>query len=199
MSRRIPVWAITAAVLLALPAAPAQALPRGTHVQLFKHGLRQVVDMAWVPGTRKLFYDEKNTGRIRVIVRGRLLRRPCANLDVVNDGERGALGLALDPAYATNHYLYVYFTKRSPLENRVTRFIVRSNRCTHPHPLVTTGRSMPEPLCTHRCSMACPRSCAKTRLCLIVQVGSTRRVCSICVARSLRRARTLAGTTPSTS
>jgi len=137
VSRRIPVWAITAAVLLALPAAPAQALPRGTHVQLFKHGLRQVVDMAWVPGTRKLFYDEKNTGRIRVIVHGRLLRRPCANLDVVNDGERGALGLALDPAYATNHYLYVYFTKRSPLENRVTRFIVRSNRCTHPHPLVT--------------------------------------------------------------
>ena len=57
---------------LALPAR-AQALPPGTHVQLFKGGLNQVVDMAHVPGTEKLFFTEKNTGKIRVILHGRLL------------------------------------------------------------------------------------------------------------------------------
>jgi len=118
-------------------AAPAQALPRGTHVQTFMTGLNQVVDMAFVPGSRTIFYDEKNTGRIRVIVRGHLLSQPCRDLDVVSDGERGALGLVLDPHYRRTHWLYVYFTKRSPLQNRVTRFTVIDHRCTHPHPLVT--------------------------------------------------------------
>ncbi len=131
--------AIALATLAAALLAPgrAQALPPGTHVQLFKGGLNQVVDMAHVPGTEKLFFTEKNTGKIRVILHGRLLATACANLDVVSDGERGALGLALDPRYRQTHFLYVYFTKHSPLENRVTRFTVRHNRCIHPHPLIT--------------------------------------------------------------
>jgi aldose sugar dehydrogenase len=118
-------------------AARADALPPGTHVQTYLSGLNQVVDMAYVPHSRKLFFTEKDTGKIRVVLRGHLRSRACANLDVVSDGERGALGLALDPHYRANHWLYVYFTKRRPLENRVTRFTVDHNRCTHPHPIVT--------------------------------------------------------------
>lgn len=106
-------------------------------MQLFKGGLNQVVDMAHVPGTEKLFFTEKNTGKIRVILHGRLLARACVNLDVVSDGERGALGLVLDPKYRQTHWIYVYFTKRAPLENRVTRFTVRNNRCIQAHPLIT--------------------------------------------------------------
>ena len=130
---------LAAAVLLVVAlAAPSQAhaLTRGTHVEVFKRGLNQVVDMAYVPRSTTLFYTEK-TGAIRVIVSHRLLPTPCVTLDVVSDGERGALGLVLDPDYRTNHYLYVYFTKRSPLENRVTRFTVINDRCRHAHPLIT--------------------------------------------------------------
>jgi aldose sugar dehydrogenase len=135
--RRWPLAALAAAALALLAPARAQALPPGTHVQLFMGGLDQVVDIAYVPHSRKLFFTEKDTGKIRVIVRHHLLARSCVHLDVVSNGERGALGLALDPDYATNHYLYVYFTKRRPLENRVTRFKVENNRCTHAHPLIT--------------------------------------------------------------
>ena len=126
----------SAAVALLLPARAA-ALPPGAHVQVFKGGLNFPVDMAYVPNSHKLFFTEKNTGAIRVILNGQLLPTPCVDLDVVNDGERGALGLVLDPHYPQNHFIYVYFTKRSPLENRVTRFTVRDNRCINAHPIIT--------------------------------------------------------------
>jgi aldose sugar dehydrogenase len=130
--------ALMAAVAVALLApATASALPQGAHVRLFMGGLNSPVDMAFVPNTQKLFFTEKNTGAIRVIVNGNLLPAPCVDLDVVSDGERGALGLVLDPHYSQNHFIYVYFTKRLPLENRVTRFTVSNNRCTNGHPLIT--------------------------------------------------------------
>jgi glucose/arabinose dehydrogenase len=130
------VLAAFAAAALLTPARAA-ALPPGTHVQLFKGGLNFPVDIAYVPNSHKLFFTEKNTGAVRVILNGSLLPAPCVVLDVVNDGERGALGLALDPNYASNHFIYVYFTKRLPLENRVTRFTVVNNRCTAAHPIIT--------------------------------------------------------------
>ena len=135
---RRPLAVLPACLAAALVApAPALALPPGAHVQLFKGGLNSPVDMAYVPNSHKLFFTEKNTGAIRVILDGNLLPTPCVDLDVVSDGERGALGLALDPGYHTNHFIYVYFTKRSPLENRVTRFTVVNNRCVNAHPIVT--------------------------------------------------------------
>jgi glucose/arabinose dehydrogenase len=140
--RRAVVALVACAGIALLAPARASALPRGTHVQLFKGGLDSPVDMAYVPNTHKLFFTEKNTGAIRVIVNGNLLATPCVDLDVMSDGERGALGLALDPNYRANHFLYVYFTKRSPLENRVTRFTVRDNRCINAHPIITGIRSV---------------------------------------------------------
>jgi glucose/arabinose dehydrogenase len=108
---------------------PAQGLPRRARVETYKRGLAFPVDMAWVRGTRKVFFTEKNTGKVRVLVRRRLLDRACVNLDVSSSGERGALGIALHPHFRRNRYLYVYYTNASPLENRVARFEVRGNRC----------------------------------------------------------------------
>ena len=45
------------------------------------------------------------------------------SLTVDSSGERGLLGIAFDPNFATNHYLYVYYTvPTSPIHNRVSRF-----------------------------------------------------------------------------
>ena len=107
----------------------AQALPEGTRVERYEGDLAFPVDMAWVKGTNKIFFTEKNTGRIRVMDGRRLLGRACIDLAVQNSGERGALGIALHPRYKRNHYLYVYYTNSSPVENRVDRFKVRNNRC----------------------------------------------------------------------
>jgi glucose/arabinose dehydrogenase len=114
-------------------AAPAKA---GFRVVRYHGGLNFPVDMAWVRDTKKIFFTEKNTGNVRVMIGGRLLSKPCVNLSVNGAGERGALGIALRSHYHRNHELYVYYTNASPLENRVTRFTVHHNRCTEAKPIL---------------------------------------------------------------
>ena len=128
--------AVGVAAVVLFP-APVLALPDGTEVQAYETGLAFPVDMAWVKGTKKIFFTEKDSGNIRVLNKGKLLATSCRNLDVDNSGERGALGIALDPDYQDNHRLYVYYTNRDPLENRVTRFKVKNNRCKNPTNIIT--------------------------------------------------------------
>src|SRR5205823_1926652 len=60
---------------------------------------------------------------MRLFKTGSLLSTPFVSLKVDSSGERGLLGIAFDPNFATNHYLYVYYTVvTSPLHNRVSRF-----------------------------------------------------------------------------
>ncbi|MCA1674025.1 MAG: PQQ-dependent sugar dehydrogenase [Actinobacteria bacterium] len=122
--------ALLAALVLALVApAPGRAIPAGTRVETYEGGLDFPVDMAWVPGTNKIFFTEKS-GRIRVMVGRRLLAEPCARLDVESSGERGLLGIALSPRFDTNRKLFVYYTNLVPLEHRIASFVVENNRCT---------------------------------------------------------------------
>ena len=116
---------------------PAHALPSGTEIRSYEQGLSFPVDMAWVKETRKIFFTEKNTGKVRVM-RGRtLLAEPCVDLDVANASEQGALGIVLHPRFETNHFLFVYYTNATPLENRVARFVVEDNVCTQRTEIVT--------------------------------------------------------------
>ncbi|HYY45288.1 MAG TPA: PQQ-dependent sugar dehydrogenase [Actinomycetota bacterium] len=135
--RRFLPATVIAAGLVALTPGAAASLPSGTGVQVYKSGLHFPVDMAWVHGTNKLFFTEKNSGKIRVLAGRALLARPCATLPVNAAGERGLLGIALDPRFKTNYRLYVYYTNASPLENRVRRFVVRDNLCIQGRNIIT--------------------------------------------------------------
>src|SRR5437773_11006518 len=65
---------------------------------------------------------------MRVIKTGSLLSTPFVSLTVDSSGERGLLGIAFDPNFATNHYLYGYYTvATSPIHNRVSRFTAAGN------------------------------------------------------------------------
>ena len=128
MFRRVVIPALATIQLLSV-AAPAIGLPRGSQVQTYQGNLSFPVDMAWVRGTNKIFFTEKNTGRIRVMEGKNLLGTPCRDLAVASSGERGLLGIALHPNFKNNKFLYVYWTDASPLQNKVTRFTVRNNRC----------------------------------------------------------------------
>ncbi|MFN2490563.1 MAG: sorbosone dehydrogenase family protein [Actinomycetota bacterium] len=123
-------------VLLGMPSTVAFALPHNARVKTYKNGLNFPVDMAWAKGTRRIFFTEKNSGKVRVMIGRKLRAKACVDLNVSSSGERGALGVALHPHFRKNHKLYVYYTKASPLENRVTRFKVRRNRCTKPKHIV---------------------------------------------------------------
>jgi glucose/arabinose dehydrogenase len=63
------------------------------------------------------------TGQVRIIKNGSLLATPFLSLSVDSSGERGLLGIAFDPNFFTNHYVYVYYTVPTfPIHNRVSRF-----------------------------------------------------------------------------
>ena len=64
--------------------------------------------MALAPDGR-IFVAEQG-GRLRVIENGALLPTPFVTLNVHFSGERGLLGVTLDPAFSVNQYVYVYYT-----------------------------------------------------------------------------------------
>src|ERR1700709_1635717 len=79
--------------------------------------------------TDHLFIVEQ-TGSIRVLDlnTGQVLATPFLNLAVDSNGERGLLGLAFDPDYATNGFFYVYRTAPgATAHNEVDRYHVSAN------------------------------------------------------------------------
>jgi glucose/arabinose dehydrogenase len=77
--------------------------------------------MAFAPDGR-LFVCQQ-TGELRVIKNGALLATPFVTLAVDSSGERGLLGVAFDLDFATNQFVYVYYTATTPaIHNRVSRF-----------------------------------------------------------------------------
>jgi glucose/arabinose dehydrogenase len=70
----------------------------------------------------------QQTGELRVIKNGAVLPTPFVTLNVNSDGERGLLGVAIDPNYATNRFVYVYYTATTPtIHNRVSRFTANAS------------------------------------------------------------------------
>lgn len=77
--------------------------------------------MAFAPDGR-LFVCQQ-TGQLRVIKNGALLPTPFVSLSVDSSGERGLLGIAFDPNFSSNNFLYVYYTTSvAPIHNRISRF-----------------------------------------------------------------------------
>ena len=78
-------------------------------------------DMAIAPDGRA--FVAQKYGQLRVIEDGALLPNPFVSVTPNGTGERGLLGVTLDPAFSTNGYVYVYYTvATSPIHNRVSRF-----------------------------------------------------------------------------
>jgi glucose/arabinose dehydrogenase len=97
------------------------ALPPGFVETSVVAGLAAPTAMELAPDGR-LFVAEQ-TGALRIVKDGQLLPAPFVQLDVDSRGERGLLGIAFDPAFATNSFVYVYYTvPGSPAHNRVSRF-----------------------------------------------------------------------------
>ena len=57
--------------------------------------------------------NDQNGASVRVFKDGQLLPERALTLDVCGDSERGLLGIALDPDFATNGYVYLYYTRQA--------------------------------------------------------------------------------------
>jgi glucose/arabinose dehydrogenase len=99
----------------------ATTLPTGFTETTFVSGLSSPTAMQFAPDGR-LFIAQQG-GALRVVKNGQLLSSPFITLSVNSTGERGLLGIAFDPNFSSNNYIYLYYTiNTSPARNRVSRF-----------------------------------------------------------------------------
>ncbi|MGC5325441.1 PQQ-dependent sugar dehydrogenase [Brevibacillus sp. SYSU BS000544] len=87
-------------------------------------------EMAFSPDGR-IFFTQR-PGTIKVIQAGKVLPQPVISFPspFVSEGEGGLLGLALDPDFAQNHYMYAYhsYIDQGIIYNRVLRLREQNNR-----------------------------------------------------------------------
>src|SRR5262249_15936569 len=108
-------------ILFVVSALPAATLPTGFTEMLVANGLANPTAMEFAPDGR-LFVCLQG-GQFRVIKDGALLATPFVTLNVDPNGERGLLGIAFDPNFAGNQYVFVYYTvPGTTAHNRVSRF-----------------------------------------------------------------------------
>jgi glucose/arabinose dehydrogenase/plastocyanin len=94
-------------------------------------------NMAFAPDSR-LFFTEKNTGKIRIMKDDIVLPTPFATIsDYYVNWEQGLLGLTIDPKFEQNHFVYLYYvsidnkTGGAQIFNRVVRFTENNNHGTN--------------------------------------------------------------------
>jgi glucose/arabinose dehydrogenase len=104
-------------------------LPAGFTEATVATGLTNATAMEFSPDGR-LFVLEQ-TGDVE-LVRSDGSTGTALHLNVDSQGERGLLGIAFDPSYSANHYVYLYYTNPSPgaatwaagEHNQLSRFTV---------------------------------------------------------------------------
>ena len=101
--------------------ASAATLPFGFVETTVASGIASPTAMAIAPDGRIFVCSQ--TGALRVIKNGVLLSTPFVTITVDSTGERGLLGVAFDPNFNLNRFIYLYHTvPGTPPHNRVTRF-----------------------------------------------------------------------------
>ena len=99
----------------------AATVPSGFADELVASGLSSPTAMGFAPDGR-LFVCQQG-GQLRVIKNGGLLATPFVTVTTTASGERGLLGVTFHPSFATNGFVYVYYTATTPtIHNRVSRF-----------------------------------------------------------------------------
>ncbi|HLI50499.1 MAG TPA: PQQ-dependent sugar dehydrogenase [Thermomicrobiaceae bacterium] len=123
---------------VASPASPTTREPSETPtaeslvafmVEMVATGLEIPWDMSFLPDGR-IFLTER-PGHVRLIENGKLDPTPVATIeDVLPLAEGGLLGIAGDPGFETNHWIYLYYTHQTANgpRNQVVRYTESDNR-----------------------------------------------------------------------
>jgi glucose/arabinose dehydrogenase len=124
MAKIVRRWRGLVAFALVLGALQLKAatLPTGfTETQFGSNFNGTPTAMAFAPDGR--LFVCLQTGQLRVIKSGTLLATPFISLSVNSSGERGLLGVAFDPNFSSNQFIYLYYTvNTAPIHNRISRF-----------------------------------------------------------------------------
>jgi len=134
---RLTALAVLAAVGAATMLTSCGTVPEGFHQEVVAKGFD--LPTTWVQPSSTVQYVAEKSGVVKVVSAGQVRSTPLVDLSRrVHDGaDRGLLGMALDPGFQTNGYLYVAYTYEDPTlafdsrlqTQRVTRITV--NRVSH--------------------------------------------------------------------
>ena len=115
------VLAFSARALVAVTLDPGYVL-----TPIVSTGIVNPTAMALAPDGR--IFVAQQAGQVRIIQNSTLLPGSALSLTVDSSGERGLIGITLDPDFATNNFLYLHYTvPGSPAHNRVSRFTASGN------------------------------------------------------------------------
>lgn len=105
-------------------------------VETVAEGLEIPWEVAFAPDGR-LFVTER-PGRVRVIRDGKLQKEPLLTIETTTGGEGGLQGMALDPDFATNRFVYLYASsgRGNDLINRIIRYREADGRLVEPRILL---------------------------------------------------------------
>ena len=122
---------IIALVIVSLtPIAFAQEfLEIGVRVDVVAENLTVPWAIDWTPDG-KILFTERN-GNLRIIENEKLIEKPLLYIGV-GGVEGGLLGIAVDPNYSENNYIYLYYTYNEFLstKNKVVRYLISNNTIT---------------------------------------------------------------------
>jgi len=115
-------------VLSGSPASASTDLPAGYAESFVAGGFPNPTVLRFAPDGR-LFVAGKQ-GEIWIVHEGDVRpASPALQLDVDYQGERGLVGIAFDPDYAADGFIYLQYTATTPtIHNRVSRFTVDGDR-----------------------------------------------------------------------
>jgi glucose/arabinose dehydrogenase len=71
--------------------------------------ITDIASMAFTPDGR-LFFTEKNSGQVKIMENDSVMDNPLATIPVNVASEQGLLGIAVDPSFDGNHFVFVYYT-----------------------------------------------------------------------------------------
>ncbi|MEO5568974.1 MAG: PQQ-dependent sugar dehydrogenase, partial [Gemmatimonadaceae bacterium] len=102
--------------------AGAVAVPAGFTIAPFVSGFSDILTASAIAADGRMFVCEQS-GKLRVVKNGVLLPEPAISVAALHDGEQGLIGVALHPGFATNHYVYLYYTTAAGgAHNRIVRY-----------------------------------------------------------------------------
>jgi glucose/arabinose dehydrogenase len=142
MQLRIAVLRLSAiAVSAAASAFGASVSDANLTLTTYATGLTRPTQIRFA-GNNDLFVTEQATGRVKRILNG--VTTTVLDLNVANDSERGLLGFELHPNFATNNFVYAYYSASTSdggawQENRLSRFTWNGTNLVNETPLRVFG------------------------------------------------------------
>jgi glucose/arabinose dehydrogenase len=119
---------LTALFLLGRDSIDAAPPANFQTTQIIGSGLDSPSGFAFAPDGR--IFILQRAGKVMVYKNGALLPNPFVDLPSEASGDRGLIGIAFDPDFVNNHFVYFYYTSSGDLLNRIVRFDASGDTAT---------------------------------------------------------------------